>query len=187
MQPNTPPQHRGTPFSHPAFPLGRWPFKGAGCPGLSPGDPKGRVWPGTRGSFSCLLPAHGQGGAWLGLQGWEPRLQETLPSSGLSRTCWPPGHSPGWGRGQQGSGLRLCPGLRGQPLGMRESTLSPACVPSPLHPSSSQPHSTSGDPPTHKEAPGYQNLWEIFWNILSTGVQSQHAQSMECSRTHWEF
>lgn len=44
---------------------GHWPFKAAGCQGLSRGDPKGRVWSGTRGPFSCcchlrLRAAHGQ-------------------------------------------------------------------------------------------------------------------------------
>lgn len=40
---------------------GHWPFKPAGCQGLSWSDPKGRVWSGTRGPFNCccrLRAAH---------------------------------------------------------------------------------------------------------------------------------
>ena len=53
----------------PLLPLlcGHWPFKAAGGQGLSRGYPKGRVWSGTRGPFSCrchLRAAHGL--AWVG-------------------------------------------------------------------------------------------------------------------------
>lgn len=54
----------------PLLPLlsGHWPFKAAGCQGLSQGYPKGRVWSGTRGPFSCctLLPPPGSPQAGLG-------------------------------------------------------------------------------------------------------------------------
>ena len=52
----------GAKQSPPPFPfLGHWPFKPAGCQGLSWSDPKGRVWSGTRGPFNCccrLRAAH---------------------------------------------------------------------------------------------------------------------------------
>lgn len=58
----------------PPFPFsGHWPFKPAGCQGLSWSDPMGRVWSGTRGPFNCCcrLAAHRlawvvRGGDWPG-------------------------------------------------------------------------------------------------------------------------
>lgn len=84
MGPALPPPHRAQESFHlwevwgwqveavPLLPLlsGCWPFKAAGCQGLSWGDPKGRVWSGTRGPFSCcccLRAAHRL--AWGGRQG----------------------------------------------------------------------------------------------------------------------
>lgn len=65
---------------------GSWPFKAAGCQGLSRGDPKGRVWSGTRGPFSTAA-ASGQPAGWGGRLGGDDKGRERL-GIGRAETDW---------------------------------------------------------------------------------------------------
>lgn len=87
----------GAKQSPPPFPfLGHWPFKPAGCQGLSWSDPKGRVWSGTRGPFNCccrLRAAHGlacwpgvvRGGDWPGPGERDQGLRQTETETHMGR------------------------------------------------------------------------------------------------------
>lgn len=81
MAPSPPTMHHlgegrglGTQAGSPSPPSGCWPFKAAGCQGLSPGDPEGRAWSGTRSPFSCHLRAAHRP-AWGGRRGADRQRQ----------------------------------------------------------------------------------------------------------------
>lgn len=102
---------------------GHWPFKPAGCQGLSWSDPKGRVWSGTRGPFNCccrLRAAHRlawvvRGGDWPGPGERDRGLRQTKRQRPRQGDSWP--------------GLHLLPPCFHHIKGLRPAYSQPGCSP----------------------------------------------------------